>query len=86
MDTIEIARGLMGHRRPCLAMATARVRIRIAASMMGVSVKTVRRWDAAGIISCSRTAGGIGVARTSPRLHATASGARYHPNVVPVGN
>ncbi|MBD3187557.1 transposase [Candidatus Bathyarchaeota archaeon] len=28
----------------------------------------------------------IGVARTSPRLHATASGARYHPNVVPVGN
>ncbi|MBD3185467.1 MerR family DNA-binding transcriptional regulator [Candidatus Bathyarchaeota archaeon] len=40
-----------------MVMATVRVRVGIAAAMMGVSVKTVRRWDAAGKITCSRTAG-----------------------------
>jgi len=34
------------------------VRIGIAASMMGVCTKTVRRWDAAGKITCTRTTGG----------------------------
>jgi putative resolvase len=34
------------------------VRIGIAASLIGVCTKTIRRWDAAGKITCSRTAGG----------------------------
>jgi predicted site-specific integrase-resolvase len=35
-----------------------RVRIGVAAEMIGVSIKTVQRWDASGKISCTRTAGG----------------------------
>jgi putative resolvase len=35
-----------------------RVRIGIAASMLGVCTRTVRRWDAAGRITCTRTQGG----------------------------
>jgi excisionase family DNA binding protein len=34
------------------------VRIGIAASMLGVCNRTIRRWDAAGKISCTRTPGG----------------------------
>jgi len=37
---------------------TSCVRIGIAASMMGVCTRTVRRWDAAGKIACTRTPGG----------------------------
>ena len=36
----------------------SRVRIGIAASMMGVCTRTIRRWDAAGRITCTRTPGG----------------------------
>lgn len=35
-----------------------RVRIGIAARMIGVTTKTLHRWDASGKISCTRTAGG----------------------------
>jgi putative resolvase len=35
-----------------------RVRIGIAARMVGVSTKTLRRWNASGKLSCSRTVGG----------------------------
>lgn len=35
-----------------------RVRIGIAARMIGVSTKTLRRYHAAGLVSCTRTAGG----------------------------
>jgi len=38
-------------------MATC-VRISIAASMLGVCTRTIRRWDAAGKIACTRTLGG----------------------------
>ncbi len=34
------------------------VRIGIAASMMGVCTRTIRRWDAVGKITCTRTPGG----------------------------
>ncbi len=34
------------------------VRIGIAASMLGVCTRTIRRWDAAGKIACTRTLGG----------------------------
>ncbi len=37
---------------------TSCVRIGIAASMMGVCTRTIRRWDAAGKITCTRTPGG----------------------------
>ena len=37
---------------------TSCVRIGIAASMLGVCTRTIRRWDAAGKIKCTRTAGG----------------------------
>ncbi len=37
---------------------TSFIRIGIAASMMGVCTRTIRRWDAAGKITCTRTAGG----------------------------
>ncbi len=37
---------------------TSCVRISIAASMMGVCIRTIRRWDAAGKITCTRTPGG----------------------------
>nr|MDO8114058.1 recombinase family protein [Candidatus Sigynarchaeota archaeon] len=37
---------------------TSCVRIGIAASMMGVCTRTLRRWDAAGKIACTRTLGG----------------------------
>ena len=37
---------------------TILVRIGIAASMLGVCARTIRRWDAAGMISCTRTRGG----------------------------
>lgn len=37
---------------------TSCVRIGIAASMMGVCTRTIRRWDAAGKIACTRTPGG----------------------------
>ena len=37
---------------------TSCVRIGIAASMMGVCTRTIRRWDAAGTITCTRTLGG----------------------------
>ena len=35
-----------------------RVRIGLAAAMIGVTIKTLHRWDASGKISCTRTAGG----------------------------
>ena len=35
-----------------------RVRIGVAAAMIGVTIKTLHRWDASGKISCTRTAGG----------------------------
>ena len=35
-----------------------RVRIGIAARMLGVAIKTLHRWDASGKITCMRTAGG----------------------------
>ena len=34
------------------------VRIGVAASMLGVCTRTIRRWDAAGKIACTRTVGG----------------------------
>nr|MDO8085309.1 helix-turn-helix domain-containing protein [Candidatus Sigynarchaeum springense] len=37
---------------------TSCVRIGIAASMIGVCTRTIRRWDAAGKITCIRTPGG----------------------------
>ncbi len=37
---------------------TSCVRIGIAASMIGVCTRTMRRWDAAGKITCTRTLGG----------------------------
>jgi excisionase family DNA binding protein len=37
---------------------TTSVRIGIAASMLGVCTRTIRRWDAAGSIACTRTLGG----------------------------
>nr|MDO8116135.1 MerR family DNA-binding transcriptional regulator [Candidatus Sigynarchaeota archaeon] len=37
---------------------TSCVRVGIAASMMGVCTRTIRRWDAAGKITCTRTPGG----------------------------
>jgi excisionase family DNA binding protein len=37
---------------------TSTVRIGIAASIMGVCTRTIRRWDAAGKIQCTRTIGG----------------------------
>jgi excisionase family DNA binding protein len=37
---------------------TTCVRIGIAASMLGVCTRTIRRWDAAGSITCTRTPGG----------------------------
>ena len=37
---------------------TIMIRIGIAASILGVSTKTLRRWNAAGTIKCWRTAGG----------------------------
>jgi predicted site-specific integrase-resolvase len=37
---------------------TSCVRIGIAASMMGVCTRTIRRWDAAGKLMCTRTPGG----------------------------
>lgn len=37
---------------------TILVRIGIAASMLGVCTRTIRRWDAAGMITCTRTLGG----------------------------
>ena len=37
---------------------TCCVRIGIAASILGVCNRTIRRWDAAGKISCTRTSGG----------------------------
>ena len=36
---------------------TALVRIGIAASMLGVCTRTIRRWDAAGLIPCIRARG-----------------------------
>ena len=41
-----------------LDIMTSCVRIGIAASMMGVCTRTIRRWDAAGKITCTRTPGG----------------------------
>jgi putative resolvase len=38
---------------------TSCVRIGVAASMMGVCTRTIRRWDAAGTITCTRTLGGL---------------------------
>nr|MDO8113331.1 helix-turn-helix domain-containing protein [Candidatus Sigynarchaeota archaeon] len=37
---------------------TSCVRIGIAASMLGVCTRTIRRWDATGKITCTRTPGG----------------------------
>ncbi|HME51165.1 MAG TPA: recombinase family protein [Candidatus Lokiarchaeia archaeon] len=37
---------------------TSSVRIGIAASIMGACTRTIRRWDAAGTITCTRTPGG----------------------------
>ncbi len=39
-------------------MMTSCVRIGVAASMLGVCNRTIRRWDATGKISCTRTPGG----------------------------
>ena len=46
------------RRRAMHGIMTTCVRIGIAASMMGVCTKTIRRWDASGKITCARTPGG----------------------------
>ena len=47
-----------GHHCTIHGIMTSCVRIGIAASMMGVCTRTIRRWDAAGKITCTRTPGG----------------------------
>ncbi len=47
-----------GGNHPILVIMKSCVRISIAASMIGVCTRTIRRWDAAGKITCTRTPGG----------------------------
>ena len=58
LDTAWMILRFKSRRRAKHGIMTTCVRIGIVASMMGVCTKTIRRWDASGKITCTRTLGG----------------------------